>query len=605
MNLLVIDSGITAEHKSFSNFTFLPTGFMGQNDLSSLIDNNGHGTAIADLILKGHSDVNVYIMKLFDDESESDISSLIEALKFIKNGHHKYQLINMSFGVTLFEDPSQVKELEYLCDGIAREGTVLVSAFDNNGSISYPACFDSVIGVDISNTVRNKYEVELFENSIINIKGFGANQKAAWSDPPYTIVRGTSFACANVSNLIISLLQQGKDVKQGLSEAAVVKKVFEKGFCLPAKPDWLKNSNAILIPFNKEIHSLVAYEDMLSFSIKGVYDLKFFGRIGRKVSEFLHYTNVSPITIRNYDDIPWDTNDFDTVIVGHLGELSWRCKKDLLEEIYVKCKQHHKKIYSFDSLDAYISQTENNDKLTDSFSPYINSQHVPKGRYGKLHEIVSPVIAVVGTSSRQGKFTLQLNIRRKLQTLGYNVGQIGSEPSSLCFGMDFVYPYGYQSTVNLSGFESIVVLNQMIHDLDMKEVDICIVGTQSGSVPYSNYNLSTIPLQQIEFLLGTNPDAFILCVNPHDDMEYIERTLCGVESYFSSKCLAIVVFPLSYKQMVGGFYKQVSIAGTDEYISFKQDLSKRVPVQVLDSAEAFQTDKLVECIINYFISAEE
>ncbi|MCL6589473.1 MAG: S8 family serine peptidase [Firmicutes bacterium] len=603
MNLLIIDSGITADHKSFSNFTFLPTGFMGQNDVSSLIDNNGHGTAIADLILKNHQDVTVYILKLFDNESESDISSLIEALKFIKNGHNMYQLINMSFGFTKFEHPSQVKELVYLCDEIARQGSILVSAFDNDGSISYPACFDSVIGVDMSNTVRNKYEVEFIENSIINIKGFGANQKAAWKDPPYTIVRGTSFACANVSNLIISLLQQGKDVKQGLQEAAVVKKVFKKGFCLPAQPDWLKNSNAILIPFNKEIHSLVAYENMLSFSIKGVYDLKFFGRIGRKVSEFLDYTNVSPITIKNYKDIPWDSADFDTVIAGHLGELSWRCKRDLLEEIYLKCKQHHKKIYSFDSLNAYESRPENNDQAVESFWPYINFQHVPKGRYGKLYEIVSPVLAVIGTSSRQGKFTLQLNIRKKMQNLGYKVGQIGSEPSSLCFGMDFVYPYGYQSTVNLSGFESIVLLNQMIHELDMKEVDICIVGTQSASVPYSNNNLSTIPLPQVEFLLGTNPDAFILCVNPHDDIEYIKRTLYGVESYFSSKCLAIVIFPLSYKQMVGGFYKQVSMIGADEYISFKQDLSKKVSAQVFDFSEACQTDKLVECIIDYFQNA--
>lgn len=601
MNLLIIDSGILAEHKNFSNYTFRPTGFMGQTDLFSVTDNTGHGTAVADLILKNHPDLNVYILKLFSNESETDISSLIAALKFIKNDN-KYQIINMSFGVTLFEHPSQVKELEYLCDELSKQGSILVSAFDNSGSISYPACFDSVIGVDLSNTVRNKYEVEFFENSIVNIKGFGTNQKAAWKEPPYTIVRGTSFACANVSNIIISLLQQGKDVGKGLEEAAVVKKVFEKGFCLPAKPDWLNNSNAILIPFNKEIHSLIAYEDLLSFSIKGVYDLKFFGRVGRKVSEFLDYTNVSSIIIKNYDGIQWDSNEFDTVIVGHLGELSWRCKKDLLEEIYVKCKQHNKRLYSFDSLNSYLSQTENDNKIFDSFSPYINLQHVPKGRYGKLHEIVVPVIAVVGTSSRQGKFTLQLTIRKKMQAIGYTVGQIGSEPSSLCFGMDFVYPYGYQSTVNLSGFESIVVLNQMVHELDMKEVDICIVGTQSGSVPYSNYNLSTIPLPQVEFLLGTNPDAFILCVNQHDDLKYIERTICGVESYFSSKCLAIVVFPLSYKQMVGGFFKQVSMVGTDEYISFKQDLSKRVPVQILDFSEACQTDKLVECIIDYFNS---
>ena len=35
-----------------------------------------------------------------------------------------------------------------------------------------------------------------------------------------------------------------------------------------------------------------------------------------------------------------------------------------------------------------------------------------------------PTVCVVGTSSSQGKFTLQLKIREKLLGIGYKVGQI-------------------------------------------------------------------------------------------------------------------------------------------------------------------------------------
>ena len=74
--------------------------------------------------------------------------------------------------------------------------------------------------------------------------------------------------------------------------------------------------------------------------------------------------------------------------------------------------------------------------------------------------------------------------------------------------MDYTFPDGYHSTVNIDGFERIMLLNELMHDLDRKCVDICIVGTQSNSIPYSTYNLAAYPLRQQEFLYGTQPDAF-------------------------------------------------------------------------------------------------
>jgi len=602
MNVLIIDSGIV-KHKAFSDIHIHSTGFMGQNDLTSITDSDGHGTAVAELVSKNHTDLDVYVIKLFNDESGCTISDLIAALEYITQ-NNIYSVINMSLGVTVYDSPEQITKLQALCEKLAEQGTILVSAFDNSGSISYPACFDSVIGVDCSNIARNKTEYEYIENSIVTVRGFGANQKVAWKEPQYTIVGGTSFACANITNIIISLAtvhNSYSKVKIALKENAVKFHKFDKSSPFETAPYWLKGSKAIVLPFNKEIHSLIAYENLLSFQISGVYDFKYTSRIGMQVSDILTYHSSSQHVIHNYEEIDWQSDEFDVVIAGHLSEMSWRCKRNLLEEIVEKCCRNNKMLYSFDSIAPYEKLiNESGAQLSHFFYPHIGTESILKGRFGKLHEIISPVLAVIGTSSQQGKFTIQLNLRERLLEKGYRVGQIGSEPSSFCFQMDYTYPYGYQSTVNATGFDCITMLNQMIHNIDMCSADICLVGAQSGSVPYSYYNLSTIPLPQVEFLFGTNPDAFILCVNPHDNIEYIIRTISGVESYCSSKCIAVVIYPLSPEQMLGGLFKKKNIIGTEAYNNFKKLLSSNISIDIFDMSEALQTDALVECVMRFF-----
>ena len=47
------------------------------------------------------------------------------------------------------------------------------------------------------------------------------------------------------------------------------------------------------------------------------------------------------------------------------------------------------------------------------------------------------------------------------------------------------------------------------------------------------------------------PDAYILCVNTTDDMDYIKRTIQFLSSFTNSKVISLVVFPLIYKNEEG------------------------------------------------------
>ena len=56
--------------------------------------------------------------------------------------------------------------------------------------------------------------------------------------------------------------------------------------------------------------------------------------------------------------------------------------------------------------------------------------------------------------------------------------------------------------------------------------------------------LHIMPLPQYELLMGTLPDAVVLCVNPFDDRDYIRRTIQFIESATEGKVIALCLSPL-------------------------------------------------------------
>lgn len=86
-----------------------------------------------------------------------------------------------------------------------------------------------------------------------------------------------------------------------------------------------------------------------------------------------------------------------------------------------------------------------------------------------------------------------------------------------------------------------------------KNCDIIITGSQSSVLPYDIGNLKMFPLKQYSFLMGTQPDAVILCVNPFDDDDYIFRTINFLEASVNCKVMRCVCF-LWIKRMIGLVY---------------------------------------------------
>lgn len=143
-------------------------------------------------------------------------------------------------------------------------------------------------------------------------------------------------------------------------------------------------------------------------------------------------------------------------------------------------------------------------------------------------------------------------------------------------------------------------VNYLMHQIDKKEPDIIIAGSQSGTTPRAFYNVKQIPLEQISFLIGINPDAVILNVNADDDLAYIMRSIQTIESVGRCKVIAIVVFPFVYNNGWGIIRdKKVHICDKEQKNIvgvMEQELNKKV--LLLDNSET--VERLLELCLDFF-----
>ena len=197
-------------------------------------------------------------------------------------------------------------------------------------------------------------------------------------------------------------------------------------------------------------------------------------------------------------------------------------KRDLLREYVQLALDEGCQVFSFQALDptVYGDLYELADKkgLRLAYSHVLGEEitHAIQ-HFNALPPVDVPVLSVMGTSSQQGKFTLQLALRRRLIQKGYKVGQIGTEHHARLFGMDAAFPMGYASPLKLPFQHYIPYLDYKMREICQRtQPDIILTGSQSGTIPYHVQEHSTHCLSSLAFLLGVKPDACILVVNSID-----------------------------------------------------------------------------------------
>lgn len=603
VNIAIIDTGVEQSHPMLFGAYF--SGIFITKDSKGKIvvgqdytDDAGHGTAVTSIIYKHNKDVNFFVVRLFcKKQYVADEEMLLYALNYV---YEKVpcDLLNLSLGYTNCLDKNS---LYNICHKIRDKGTFIVSAFDNYCSLSFPASFDNVIGVACSEKVLKTDQYEYVENSEINIMAKGDTQRVAWIDKNYITTEGSSFACAHATGIISLILRENikiseKELDRILRKNAVYTYQGTKER-KNAVPPVLKEKRGVIFPFNKEMHAVIRYVDLLEFDLVDVYDIKYTLHLGLSTNALLKINGSKDYKIRNIEQLDYDS--FDVFVLGHTDKLfSVSEKEDMLKELVCSLLKNDKFIFSFDDLRYLDLNEEIEDAYDKIFTPQVTQEYLPQNRFGFMHYIPIPTLLVCGTSPRQGKFSLQLEIRRRLLERGIKLGQIGTEPSAFLFGMDDCFHYGYNHSTTLKGHDTIQYINNSMYDISECGKEIILSGCQSAMLVREENYLFTYPLEQHSYLLGFQPDAIVLCVNMFDDIKFITRTISYLEGAVECKVIALVLYPQIYTSPLSGIV--LSDAKSESIDETKERFSEKTGLKVFTLGDFGDMKELVASVIRFF-----
>ena len=196
---------------------------------------------------------------------------------------------------------------------------------------------------------------------------------------------------------------------------------------------------------------------------------------------------------------------------------------------------------------------------------------------------------------------MQLELRKRFINNGYRVGQLGTEPNALLFGMDEIYNFGFNATVHIAGFNAVTYVNELMYRIERKNPDIIITGSQSQTVQYSSGNIGFYPVAQYEFLLGVQPDTILLCVTVGDDIEYVQRTIQFLRAVNKCKILGIVLFPFKFKNVMGYLASHKYDIDKKYIIDYKKTLKETFSnINVFDISQKESYDEIYNYVLMWY-----
>ncbi|MDM5283678.1 S8 family peptidase [Peribacillus frigoritolerans] len=208
VKVAILDSGINVNHEDLSGK--IVKEFNAINPGQPIIDEFGHGTAVAGIIaannnkigIKGmSSNVEIYSVKILDHRGKGNIESLIKGIRWCLE--QKVQVINISFGMT-----SDNPELRKVINKAINSGIIVVAASGNNYGLGsdFPAGYKDVISVT---AVNKSYKKASFSaKGKIDFSLPGVDILTTSKDGTYAQYSGTSLATAYMTGVVALILEK-------------------------------------------------------------------------------------------------------------------------------------------------------------------------------------------------------------------------------------------------------------------------------------------------------------------------------------------------------------------------------------------------------------
>lgn len=580
---------------------------------------SGHACACAGIILGIVPQCSLISVPVFDDRLTCSAGLLESAIKWCSD--NRVGLVNLSLGTT---SSSVASSLRAVCVSASECDTILVAAEHNLGLESYPASFPEVIGVRGA-AIHQPGGYYYRPGETIECIARGDEQRLCWLNGKHVFLSGNSFAAPHITGLIARWMQD----EPGMTLADVRQKLKENALPEPAEGrargrtivdvsakqltdddlSWI--NRAVVYPMNKEMHAMIRFRDLLPFEVVGVADHVGKGMVGKDVGEAIGVDEVGLEVLPRIQNLM--NLEADTLILGYVDQLGRIQEKDLVDE-YVRLAIHNGlNVFSFlpvrpeSYADLYELAKEKGVRISYPDVTVEEANHALQYP-NQFPQVDVPVVGVFGTSSQQGKFTLQLGLRRRLLDLGYKVGQLGTEHHSRLFGMDAAFPIGYASPVRLPIRFHVPYLDYKMREVnETADPDLILVGSQSGTIPFDIIEHSTHSVTSVPFLFGTKPDACVLVVNSIDPEDYVQDTIDALRSV--AKCKTIAIAMSDKEKHIRSAYGQSLVTpqalSTEEVDRHLARLERRFGLPAFCIARPEDVVRATDVVLEYFADADQ
>ena len=221
----------------------------------------------------------------------------------------------------------------------------------------------------------------------------------------------------------------------------------------------------------------------------------------------------SPIGI----NVETDFNDLiekcDTLLICD-SDIKLDYEKFIKPKILQAIKSHKNIVccITLDSLERKIICTACKDKkvyFTDFVQDGLYQNYTGEIIPRRLSNINTPVIFILGTSTRTHKFEIQLGLRDIFLNQGFKVSQVGTRNYCELFEFHSFPSFMFSSFISES--KKVFIFNQFIKDIENNEnPDVIIIGIPGGIMPINNNLVNEFGILAYEISQAILPDVSIL-----------------------------------------------------------------------------------------------
>ncbi|WMI92700.1 S8 family serine peptidase [Bacteroides fragilis] len=465
-----------------------------KGEFETFHDYLNHGTQCTRLILQNFNDVIIYNVKVFDKNKTTSVKNIITAIRWcIENA---IQVINLSLSV---DDLRYFSEFVDICDYARLKKCIIVASSDNLRRPCLPAYLNNVIGV--SYTKKITCDSEFYFLASLSIQAY-LNGSSLLDKT----IESTSFATARMTGIISSLIQEDpKNVdfdqliinlnqRTKATRFEIENKRFDIYECV--RPIVLKNNfqsstpeNIIYIGNDIEVNILSRYKDLIDKKNKVTFLSDTLARNKKMVIKILS-----------------DIKDGEYILLSPI------CDNFIINKLFGK--------------KVKIVNDEFNQVLKDLSK--IHPQHI--------FDNSTPICCMINLTNVPDIFCVELELRQLLTRANLSFAQISTDIRGKIYNFNYVFPYYNKLRIDLiTGFSKALVesINNTQNEIDciIASINQTIISTNN----YSPYFFNPEGCRELAFLLGLQPDTFILVVDEFTDVHYIQRNISILKNIFANR----------------------------------------------------------------------